>query len=246
MNIKKEFSHIEFLNREYNITHLAYEKELAFFNGIKTGNLNEVHRLFKPLNSDKLGKLSDNTIRNLKYHLIITVALITRCCIEGGMEMEAAFNLSDIYIRSIDKCTEENEIHLLHKELVDDYTQRMQIIYKSTLYPKPIITCIDYIYDNLHTKITLEQLAEAANLSPSHLSRLFHKETGITISAYITQKRIEAAENMLKFSEYSTIEISEYLCFSSESYFINVFRKKTGYTPKRYREMFFRKSIYEK
>jgi len=96
------------------------------------------------------------------------------------------------------------------------------------------------IYDNLHTKISLEKLAEITALSPAYLSKLFHKEVGMTVSAYITKKRIEAAENMLKFSEYSCLEISDYLCFSSESHFIQVFRKHTGYTPKSFRERFFR------
>ena len=100
--------------------------------------------------------------------------------------------------------------------------------------------CLDYIYDNLHTKITLEKLAEITKLSPAYLSKLFHKEVGYTVSGYIIRKRIEAAENMLKFSDHSCIDISEYLCFSSESHFIQVFKKQTGYTPKAYREKFFR------
>lgn len=51
-------------------------------------------------------------------------------------------------------------------------------------------------------------------------------------------KRIEAAENMLKYSDYSCLDISEYLCFSSESHFIQVLKKHTGYTPKAYRRNF--------
>lgn len=241
MDIDKKLSHLEFLNREYNISHLPYEHEMAFFHSIKCGNIDDAKHWFKPLDSKELGKLSDDKLRNLKYHLIITIALLTRYCIEGGMEMESAYNLSDIYIRSLDKCTVEDEIHLLHRELVDDYAQRMQIIHKATLYPKPIIICLDYIYDNLHTKITLEKLSDITNLSPSYLSKLFHKETGVTVSEYITRKRIQAAENMLKYSEYSSTEISNYLCFSSESHFIQVFKKHTNHTPKRYREKFFRK-----
>lgn len=241
MNIEKKLSHAEFLNREYSVSHLSYEHEMAFFNCIKTGDINEARRLFQPLSSDKLGKLSDDSLRNLKYHLIITVAFITRYCIEGGMEMEAAYNLSDIYVRSIDKCTTEEQIHLLHRELVEDYAQRMKLLNKAAFYPKSVIICLDYIYDNLHTRLSLEKLAEIAGLSPSYLSKLFHKEVGLTVSAYITKKRIEAAENMLKFSDYSCIDISNYLCFSSESHFIHVFRKHTGYTPKIYREKFFRK-----
>lgn len=241
MNIEKKLSHTEFLNREYSISHLSYEHEIAFFESIKAGNTIEALRLFQPLSSDKLGKLSDDSLRNLKYHLIITVAFITRYCIEGGMEMEVAYNLSDIYVRSIDKCTTEEQINLLHREVVEDFTQRMQLLHKAALYPKPVILCLDYIYDNLHTKLTLETLSEIAGLSPSYLSKLFHKEVGLTVSAYITKKRIEAAENMLKFSDYSCINISNYLCFSSESHFIQVFKKHTGYTPKIYHQKFFRK-----
>ncbi|MBE6880238.1 MAG: helix-turn-helix domain-containing protein [Ruminococcaceae bacterium] len=240
MNVDRKLSHIEFLNREYNVSHLSYEREMAFFHSIKQGDYAEAQRLFKPFNCEEMGKLSDDSLRNLKYHLVITVAFITRYCIEGGMEMEAAYNLSDIYIRSIDKCRSEEEINMLHREVVADYAQRMNIIRKQNRYPKTVTMCLDYIYDNLHRKITLEKLSELVNLSPTYLSKLFHKEVGITVSAYITKKRIETAENMLKFSDYSCLEISDYLCFSSESHFIHSFKKHTGYTPKNYREQFFR------
>ena len=240
MSVEKRLSHIEFLNREYNVSHLSYEREMAFFESIKMGNPEEAKRLFKPFQCEEMGRLSENKIRNLRYHLIITVAFITRYCIEGGMEMETAYNLSDIYIRTIDKCETEEEINRLHREVVEDYAKRMQTIHKVNLYPKQVMLCLDYIYDNLHTKITLEQLAQVTSLSPAYLSKLFHKEVGLTISAYIVKKRIQAAENMLKFSDYSCIEISNYLCFSSESHFIHVFKKHTGYTPKCYREKFFR------
>lgn len=240
MNVEKKLSHLEFLNREYNISHLSYEREIEFFQAIKDGRPDDVTRLFKPFDCEQMGKLSYDSLRNLKYHLVISIALITRYCIEGGMEMESAYNLSDIYIRSIDKCTSENEINLLHREVVADYAQRMQIIHKTNIYPKPVILCLDYIYNNLHTKISLDKLAEITDMSPTYISKLFHKEVGVTVSEYIIRKRVEAAANMLKYSEHSCIEISECLCFSSESHFIQVFRKHTGYTPKVYREKFFR------
>ena len=91
-------------------------------------------------------------------------------------------------------------------------------------------------------KITLQALAEEVHLSPSHLSKLFHREMGLTISDYIRKKRVEAAGNMLKFSDYSCAEIANYLCFSSESHFIQIFKKEMGKTPKQYRELFFRRN----
>jgi len=239
MDMSQKLTHQAFMNREEQISHLAYERESAFFQAIRDGNQEEVKRLFRPLDAAGLGKLSEDPLRNHRYHLIITVALITRACIEGGMEMEEAYNLSDLYIRTIDRCRSIEEVALLHQELVLDYAQRMQF-QRRKRYPRAVTVCIDYIYDNLHKRLTLPDLAEAAGLSPGYLSRLFREEVGVPLSEYVTRKRIEAAENMLKYSEFSCLEIADYLCFSSESHFIQVFRKLTGYTPRRYREEFFR------
>ncbi len=240
MDMKKALTHKEFLNREYMIHHLPYDREMAFYQSIQTGNVEEARRLFMPINSEGLGILSHDKLRNLKYHLVITVAFITRYCIEGGLEMEEAYNLSDIYIQRIDNCVSEEEIHGIHKELVEEYVQRMRRLVKKMRFSKPVTQCIDYIYDNLHTKIQLEQLADLTGFSPSYLSRLFHREVGITLTRYIIEKRVDAAKNMLAFSELTNTEITNYLCFSSESHFIEVFKKYTQMTPGEYRKQHFR------
>ena len=154
--------------------------------------------------------------------------------------METAYNLSDIYIMRIDKCQTENEINKIHRELVDSYAERMNTLLKKTLFSKSIMICIDYIYDNLHTKIKLENLSDTCGLSTTYLSKLFHKEVGITVTQYITEKKIDAAKNLLCFSDYTCSDIANFLCFSSESHFINVFKRYTGYTPKIYKNHHFR------
>ena len=88
-----------FRRREYSIYHLEYDKELAFYDAVKKGDFDLVKRLMLPLRNEKLGKLSENPLRNLKYHLVITVAMITRFCIEGGLPPDPAYTLSDFYIR---------------------------------------------------------------------------------------------------------------------------------------------------
>lgn len=245
MGIKDELTRTEFKNREYLINHIPYENEIAFFQSIKNGDMDEMHRLYYPLNIKGLGKLSENPLRNLKYHLIITVAMITRYVIEAGLEMEAAYNLSDIYINKIDLCRDEESILDIHLELCEAYVKRMQAFKKKKLYSKPVVQCIDYIYDNLHNKITLEDLAGVSDLSTSYISKLFHSEVKITIAQYIQNKRIEAAKNLLVYTDYTTTDIANYLRFSSESYFINVFRKNTGLTPKKFRKHHYRSNFSE-
>ena len=239
-DMKKLLSEVEFRNREYMITHLSYDREMEFYQSVKMGNVEETMRLFKPLDAEGLGKLSDDSLRNLKYHLVITIAFITRYCIEGGLPMEEAYNLSDIYIQRVDKCRSENEVMEIHREVVDTYVRTMNKLHNDKILPKPIVTCIDYIYDNLHSKITLDDLADITGLSAPYLSKLFHKETGFTVKQYILHKKVEAAENLLKFSDYPCSSISQYLGFGTESYFISVFKTITKTTPKEYRDRFFR------
>ena len=142
MGIKDELTETEFKNREYLINHIPYDSEMAFFQSIKNGDMEEMHRLFKPLCVEGFGKLSDNPLRNLKYHLIITVAMITRYVIEAGLEMEAAYNLSDIYIRKIDTCNSVESINEIHKELCESYVKRMQGVKNSGFIPAPSLNVL--------------------------------------------------------------------------------------------------------
>ena len=241
-DMNKLLSEAEFRNREYMITHLSYDREMEFYQSVKMGNIEETQRLFKPLSSEGLGKLSEDSLRNLKYHLIITIAFITRYCIEGGLNMEEAYNLSDIYIRRVDECVTVKEVDSIHREVVDTYVHKMNKLHQNRAFSRPIIVCIDYIYDNLHSKILLDDLADITGLSAPYLSKLFHKETGMTIKQYILGKKVEAAENLLKFSDYPCSDISQYLGFGTESHFICVFKGFTKTTPKEYSERFLRTS----
>ncbi|MBQ6028046.1 MAG: AraC family transcriptional regulator, partial [Treponema sp.] len=69
---------------EFHNARLAYERELEFYNAVKQGDLKKLKKLIVPLEDERLGLLSKDPLRNLKYHLITTIALITRFCIEGG------------------------------------------------------------------------------------------------------------------------------------------------------------------
>ncbi|MGL5479384.1 MAG: helix-turn-helix domain-containing protein, partial [Clostridium sp.] len=74
------------------------------------------------------------------------------------------------------------------------------------------------------------------NLSPSYFSRLFKKETGKTVISYINEEKIEKAKELLKNTYLPIINISLDLGFDDCGYFIRVFKKATGVTPKVFRE----------
>lgn len=243
MNLSSEWYHNELTNSELNASHRPLEDEYTFYQAVKSGNLDYVQRNCEERcfgNLEGMGTLSTNPLVNIKYHFVITVAMITRHCVEGGMPLEQAYRLSDFYIQKLDTCHFTDDVVYLHKEMVMDFTTKMQALKKKTMLSRPIIKSIDYIYDHIHERITIEQLAYHTNLSPNYLSKLFKKEVGISVSDYIRERKISNAKNLLRYSDYSLIEISNYLAFSSQSHFIQIFERYVGMTPKKYRNLFYR------
>lgn len=231
-----EWIYKEYVNREGLIVHAPFEAEMDFYWAVKSGDESRVKTfLVNSFSSmEGLGVLSENTIRNFKYHFIITAAMMSRSCIDAGLPHEEAYSLSDFYIQKVDKLNELKDIDNLHTEMVLAYTHIMHEFRAGTVYSKPIVKCINYIYSHLHTRITLDTLAEEVSLSPSYLSRLFKQELNMTVSEYIEHQKMETAKNMLLYSDYSPSEIATILGFPSQSYFTERFRKATGTTPKKY------------
>ncbi len=234
----RDFTYAEFYMRENELSHRSVEKEMNFYDCVKRGDTENVKKLLTPMGGEGFGILSDDKLRNLKYHFVIMVALITRFCVEGGMEREAAYTLSDTYIRKADKSNSVEEISELHKAAAMDFTERMGTIHRANSYSKPVTDCFEYIYRHLNEKILVKNIADFLNLSVPYLSALFHKETGITINRYINKKRVETACRMLVYSDYEAADIANFLAFSSHSHFIENFKKETGLTPKEYRSRF--------
>ena len=92
------------------------------------------------------------------------------------------------------------------------------------------------ISDNLSEgSLQREELAAMVHLSPGHLGRVFKKETGMSISTYITKKRIAVAKQLLMKTNLSVTRISERVGISYSSYFTKIFKEQTGLTPQEFR-----------
>ncbi|MBP5418051.1 MAG: AraC family transcriptional regulator [Clostridiales bacterium] len=235
---RKKISYQEFLHREYEFFHAPLAPEMDFYETIRAGDMKKLETLLtEPFHEKKgLGVLSSDPLSNLKYHLTITIALVARFCISGGLSQAESYSLSDYYIRMTDEAQSPQEISDIHNEMCIHYTRRMIDLQRNSVTSKSVSTCINYIYEHLHTRITLQTLARTCSLSAPYLSRLFKKETGFSISEYVLRKKLETAKSMLSSSDYSIAEISASLAFPSQSYFTNLLKKDTGLTPKQYRD----------
>lgn len=230
-----------YMNKEEVFIHQPYSNELDFYTAVKLGDIEfieELKRKYPPTDEDGKGTLSKDPIRNERYHFIVNVSIITRNCIDGGLSQEEAYTLSDLFIQKADVLQTVDQLRKLNDDMVYHFANLMRKLHTKKITSLPISRCIHFIYDNLHTKMTLESLSQELGLNSSYLATLFKKETGYTIHDFIQTKRLETAETMLKCTDYSYSYIAHALCFSSQSHFIRLFRKRNKITPKEYRNQF--------
>jgi len=224
-----------FTMRESFQFHTPYSYELKHMEIIKNGDFEKLHDVLADIPIGKPGILSKNPLRQKQNLLIAGVTLYTRAAIQGGVPEETAFSMSDSFIQAIESCNDVGSIDELSRKAAYDFTKKVADYKEKKYYSTSIEICLDYIHKHLHYDISLSELAKAARLSPGQLSRKFKKEVGISFVEYVQKEKIESAKNLLCFSDYSFLEISNYLNFGTQSYFIEIFKKHTGLTPAGYR-----------
>lgn len=242
MNTNRDLNYRLYIQHEEKFHRTSFDREMSFYHLVSSGNTEAVKNYFEERIRGNFyegkGVLSDNPVTNIRYHFIISLAVIARICIMDGMNHDVAYTLGDIYIRKADKSTSEKEILSLQYDMFVDFSERMKEIRKNNATSIHIRKCINYIYDHLADKLTVVSVAEYLNIDPSYLSKLFVKETGISFRKFIINAKISVAKNMIMNSELNFLEISVSLGFSSQSAFISAFKQITGDTPTEFRKKY--------
>ena len=121
-----------------------------------------------------------------------------------------------------------------------DRSQRIYRILCALLFPAQagpdrkndaIAQAVKYIGEHLFEALSVEKVADAVSLSPSHFSRQFKARTGYSPYEYIVLRRIDKAKYMLASTELSVKEIAYATGYNSEENFIHSFRKNVGVAP---------------
>jgi len=238
--IDKALSASRYQKREDPWLHIPYESELKMLNMIREGNVNDLTDISTYF--DKRQHLSKSTLRQRKNELIALVTLATRWAVEGGLDVETAYDLSDAYILAADQADSYETIITMIKEAPVHFASLVrENIKRENKSSKPVIQCIEYIESNLHQRIAFTQLVEHVQKNPTYLSTLFKKETGLTVSLYIRKRKLEEAKALLANTNMTISQISYSLAFDTQSYFSAVFKDSFGETPGQYRKRIFRK-----
>jgi two-component system, response regulator YesN len=94
-----------------------------------------------------------------------------------------------------------------------------------------------YIRSYYESPIKAHEVADFINISPNYFSSLFRQKTGKSFNDYINTIRVEAAKQLLEETPFNVNEIAEKVGYREYKYFVDVFKKFTGYTPTKYRNI---------
>lgn len=222
--------------------HFPYLYEQQLLDYIRKGDLES----FEKFSSEQLisananysiGKIANNDLKQLEYRTVSQIILFARAAIEGGVNPYDAYDISDMLLQKVSsRQTPENYLKV-HAECNQKFLSAVKKVHDKESSSRYIEKCKYYISKNLRKPFTIPDIAEYVGLSPNYLGNLFRQHEPCTLKQYIIQERITAAQNMLKYSDYSISDIAHALCFQSQSHFGVLFKKSTGMTPAQFRKV---------
>lgn len=222
--------------KEVENFHNSFQFEQKMCHYVQEGNVESLKALLQKSYSIQTGIMGETPIRQEKNKFIAIITLLTRHSIYGGLDVETAYQLSDAYIMESEKAPSIDTIGRLIYTAILDFAKRVAENKIPAGMSSDVFKSIQFVSTHTNQPISVKDVADAIGKSTSLISKKFKKELGFNLCDFITSRKLEEGKSLLLYSEKSISDISEYLCFSSQSYFQNIFKKKYGMTPYNYRK----------
>ncbi len=228
-----------YVYQTFKESYLAIEKNYEFeeklLYAVEKGLTEEALKLINKnhLILDTYIYVPNNLFRSAKDLLLIANALYCRTVIKGGVHPVYADSLAKKYIILIEKAYSNADLAPLNRKMLISYCDSVKKL--AIKGYSPIITkAIEYIRLNLIEPLSLQDIAEYLHINASYLSTYFKKETGLTITAFIQQERVEKSKYLMVQGEKSIIQIAQSVGYNDSNYFTRIFKKTTTMTPTEY------------
>lgn len=215
--------------------HSPYQHEKKKLESIRTGNLKLLEECQAEVWPGEAGRLADNPVRQEKNLSIVVISIACRAAIDGGVNPQKAFSMSDVFILNIERMTQVLPIQAAVVEYEREFARAVLQVKNDSAQNQYVERAKEYVAEHLEELVRVAQIGEELGINEDYLTGLFHKYEKITLQQYIRKEKVLRAKELLAYSSYSCSEISAILCFSSQSHFSSVFKRETGMTPAAYR-----------
>ena len=211
-----------------------YELENQFLDMISTGNYNAAARLYAKLNNYRITPRNPNSILNRKNLLIILNTLCRKAVERGNVHPVYIDELSTRLAIQINEAETDTELDQIEGEMIHKYCLLVRN-HSMKNYSQLTQRCITYIDFHYAEPLSLSFFADMCHVTKSYLSTLFKKETDTNITDYIHSVRIRHALVLLNSTALPIHAIATSCGYSDINYFIKIFKRLNGNSPKQYR-----------
>ncbi len=211
------------------------ELEQKLLTMVRVGNLEASRDLLNRI----LGYVflsSGNSLETVKTRTIELCSLLSRAIMESGVVPDKVLRINNELLKKLPDYKTLEGICYAANELLQEFVE--------TAFPAQagestanIREAMQFLSANYQKPLSLSDAAEHVHLNPAYFSRRFREVTGSTFREYLTGVRVEEAKRLLRGTDYTLADISLAAGFDSQSYFTKVFKERTGFTPRQYREM---------
>lgn len=211
----------------------AYENELMAM--IRQGKYHRANLMLSGFSAFSFEQRVSDRLRNMKNYVIISNTIMRKAAEQGGVHPVYLDAVSSQFSRSIENMSSLDKLQDTLSDMLRSYCRLVRN--KSTdRYSVPVQEAMAYIECNLSGDLSLQALSKAQNISPGYLSALFRKDLSKTLTAYVTEQRMETGAYLLRDTRLQVQAIAQYCGISDVNYFSKLFKKHAGMTPLRYRQ----------
>ena len=212
-----------------------YEGERQLMKAVSQGITHKAEQIISISSELMLEMRVPDPVRNMKNYVIVANVLFRKATEQGGVHPFYIDKVSSEFAKKVEKIkTVQEGIDMMH-DMIYKYCD---LVKKHSMknYSMMVQKAIALIDSDLTADLSLRKQAEILNVNASYLSSLFKKETGVTLTEYVSKKRIDHAAFLLTSTNMQIQAIAQYCGIFDVNYFTKTFKKIMGKTPKEYRE----------
>lgn len=212
------------------------EDENRLLECIKNGDEEALRNIFNNSQILKYPIVLENERRNMEYDCVAAVAIMTKAAALGGLPFEDSLLVNDVYFKKIAEAKKPEEFREIYYEAALSLASLVKGA-KIRKTENPLVySAKKYIKAHITEMISLKTVASHLGFSSSYLCHLFSENEGIGVNEYIIKEKMEIAKTIIGTTNAPLFSVSEYLGYTSLSYFSRLFKKTVGQSPSEYRK----------
>lgn len=228
------------LKQEAPLMPYPYDKEQALLDAMAQNRRKDANRLLNEL----LGVIliiSGMSFSRMKSHINELLVLMSRKAVENGADAQSIQRYTHDYYQHLSIIQGFEELCFWLTEVVN---QMMTCVFdfSDSRHMGALRKATAYVRANLHDKLTLSDVAAEVCLSPAYFSRVFRRESGMTLQQFIVNERMKRAVSLMRRRELTLLEVAELVGIRSQSLFNRLFVKAYGTSPSEFRKRLFTNS----